>query len=104
MTSQRKSRAGISRAAPISATPPQPQPDKRRPAPEIREALERERRAHLHRQIGALEAKLEEVYNWYGASRAIARIKLKHKIAGLYAELNQPMFMEITTHDVDSKR
>jgi len=104
MTRNRKSRAGISRAAPISATPPQPQVDQRRPAPEIREALERERRAHIHRQIGALEARLEEVYNWFGASRAVARMKLKYKIERLYAELNQPMFMEITTHDIDSKR
>ena len=104
MTINRKSRAGISRAVPRSTTPPQPQVDQHRPAPEIREALERERRARLHRQIGALEAKLEEVYNWYGASRGVARIKLKHKIAGLYAELNQPMFMEIRANDVDSKR
>src|SRR5215472_16655706 len=95
MTTNKKSRAGIRRALPASATAAPQRCDKQRPAPEIREQLERERRARIHRQIGALEAKMEEVYNWYGAHRAVSRIKLKYKIERVYAELNQPMFMEL---------
>ena len=60
---------------------------------ELREALENDRRARLHRQIGALEAALEEV----GAPRThwerLRVVKLKYKIEQLKRNLAQPMLL-----------
>lgn len=61
----------------------------------LSETLELKRRQGIHRQIGALEATLEALHGKYGAGRALQRIKVKHKIERLHAELNQRMFVEV---------
>lgn len=63
--------------------------------PTLRESLERERRAKLHRQIGALRTQLESLNYGRGASYTISRIKLANKIKRLEAELWQPMLLSL---------
>jgi hypothetical protein len=60
---------------------------------ELREALENERRAKLHRQIGALEAALEEIGKPRTRWEDLRAVKLKYKIEQLKRNLAQPMLL-----------
>lgn len=61
----------------------------------IREMLERERRAKLHRQIGALVAQLEYIGRPLTRWEVARRAKLSNKIARLEAALHQPMLIDL---------
>jgi hypothetical protein len=60
---------------------------------ELREELERARRARLHRQIGALTKQLRSLDCGRSARYTVARIKLQHTIARLEMELEQPLLL-----------
>lgn len=62
---------------------------------DLRAKLELLRRERLHRQIGALEAALEERGQPRGLFERVRAQKLKLKIERLKAELNQPMLIAI---------
>lgn len=62
----------------------------------LREQFNREHRAKLHRQIGALEAQLEYLGRPITMWERIRVAKLKNKIDVLRARLLQPMLLEPT--------
>jgi len=64
-------------------------------ATEARETVENLRRRKLHAQIGALEARLEELSGPNQRHAWLTRIKLKQKIERLYRDLNQPVFVQM---------
>jgi|GEM_PF-3346990 len=61
--------------------------------PTLRESLERERRARLHRQIGALQAALEEIGHPLTRWEREWCAKLKNNIVALERQLAQPMLL-----------
>jgi len=60
---------------------------------ELRESMERERCAKLQRQIGALEAILEEIGHPLTRWECARCAKLKNKIVALERKLAQPMLL-----------
>lgn len=61
----------------------------------LREIVERERRAKLHRQIGALERQLEYMGLPLTMWERIRIAKVKNRILRMQAELQQPMLIDI---------
>jgi hypothetical protein len=62
----------------------------------LREQLEVERRAKLHREIGALEAQLKNLAAGNYAARTRTYFKLRSKIRRKQSELRQPMLVFLT--------
>lgn len=62
----------------------------------LRESLERERRARLHREIGALETQLAKLAAGSYAARTRTYFKLRSKIRRKQWELRQPMLVSLT--------
>jgi hypothetical protein len=63
---------------------------------ELRASLERERRANLHREIGALETQLAKLAAGSYAARTRTYFKLRSKIRRKQWELRQPMLVSLT--------
>ena len=63
---------------------------------ELRASLERERRANLHREIGALEKQLASMAAGSYAARTRTYFKLRSKIRRKQWELRQPMLVSLT--------
>lgn len=63
---------------------------------ELRGQLERERRAKLHRHIGALEDRLAEIHQSYQRPPYLMVYKLRSKIRQLRGELAQPMLFHFS--------
>ncbi len=63
---------------------------------DLRETLERSRRAQLHREIAALEAQLAKCAAGEYAARTRTYFKLRSKIRRKQAELRQPMLVCLT--------
>lgn len=63
---------------------------------ELRESLERERRANLHREIGALETQLKNLAAGSHAAPTRTYFKLRSKIRRKQWELRQPMLVSLT--------
>lgn len=63
---------------------------------DLRETLERERRANLHREIGALEAQLTKLSAGKNTARTRTYFKLRSKIRRKQRELLQPMLVSLT--------
>ncbi len=62
---------------------------------ELRESLERERRARLHRQIGALRKQLASLKFGSGPHYQLSRYRLANKLKRLEHELAQPMLLNL---------
>ena len=62
----------------------------------LREQLEVERRAKLHREIGALEKQLASMAAGSYAARTRTYFKLRSKIRRKQWELRQPMLVSLT--------
>lgn len=62
---------------------------------ELREELERQRRATIHRQIGALENELTLLGQRKAPGTWLRTLKIRRKIESLHHKLNQRMLLTI---------
>jgi hypothetical protein len=62
----------------------------------LREKLELQRRAKIHREIGALETQLKNLAAGSYAARTRTYFKLRSKIRRKQWELRQPMLVSLT--------
>jgi hypothetical protein len=63
---------------------------------ELRDQLERDRRAQVQRQIAALEGRLAQIHESYDRPPYLVVYKLRSKIRHLYRELAQPMLFTLS--------
>lgn len=62
---------------------------------ELREELERQRRAAIHRQIGALENALTLLEQRKAPGTWLRTLKIRQKIDRLHHKLNQRMLLKV---------